>query len=249
MSFSKIADVYDRFNDLSVYENWVDFTLNSLKRKPQTMLDLACGTGWFTQLMIPFVDSIVGVDIDEAMLIEARKEVPQVPSIQFIQGDMTNLPAGLEAFDLVTCYLDSLCFLDDFQAVEQSLNEMYRVLAKQGTLLFDVWTPYQVAEGFDRFEYFDQDDTATLIWESESDPSSLKVSHYLTVYRQIKDQQFERVDVQLNERTYTLNAYLNALIKAGFDSSNIEVFVDYGNKYYDEELDTTADRWFFRCTK
>lgn len=75
MSFSKIADVYDRFNDLSVYEYWVDYTLNSLESKPKKMLDVACGTGWFTQLMIPFVDSITGIDIDEDMLDIARKEV------------------------------------------------------------------------------------------------------------------------------------------------------------------------------
>ncbi|MBZ6528217.1 class I SAM-dependent methyltransferase [Aerococcaceae bacterium DSM 111021] len=249
MSFSKIADVYDRFNDLSVYEYWVDYTLNSLESKPKKMLDVACGTGWFTQLMIPFVDSITGIDIDEDMLDIARKEVVNLPNIEFKYGDMTNLSNDLTNFDLITCYLDSLCFLNDYEAVKQSFTGMYQALSDNGTLLFDVWTPYQMTDVFSEFEYFDQDETATLIWESASDPKSLSVEHYLTVYRQMDGMQFERVDVELAEQTYQLEKYLDALNQAGFEANKIEVFVDYGKKYYNKKIDKKADRWFFRCTK
>lgn len=249
MSFSQIADVYDRFNDLSVYEYWVDFTLNSLDSKPKKMLDVACGTGWFTQLMIPFVDTITGVDIDEDMLAVGRNEVKNVSNVTFEYGDMTNMSHQFMDYDLITCYLDSLCFLNDYKAVEKSFSEMYKILSQEGILLFDVWTPNQITETFDGFEYFEQDDTATLIWESASDHKTLSVEHYLTVYRQKQDGLFERVDVVLNEQTHQLDTYLKALVKAGFKRENIEVFVDYGNKYYDPKEDKSADRWFFRCSK
>lgn len=249
MSFSQIADVYDRFNDLSVYEYWVDYTLNSLDRKPKKMLDIACGTGWFTQLMIPFVDSVTGIDIDEDMLEVARQEVVNLPNVEFMYGDMTCLSADLRGFDLVTCYLDSLCFLNDYEAVKEALQGMYRTLSEHGTLLFDVWTPYQMTDVFSEFEYFDQDESATLIWESASDAESLSVEHYLTVYRQVEGSQFERVDVELQEQTFPLEKYMDALMEAGFQADKIEVFVDYGSKYYDKRTDEEADRWFFRCSK
>ncbi|MFL2128445.1 MAG: class I SAM-dependent DNA methyltransferase [Ruoffia tabacinasalis] len=249
MSFSQIADVYDRFNDLSVYEYWVDYTLNSLDRKPKKMLDIACGTGWFTQLMIPFVDSVTGIDIDEDMLAIARQEVINLPNVEFKYGDMTRLSKDLKDFDLVTCYLDSLCFLNDYKAVKEAFKGMYRALSDQGTLLFDVWTPYQMTDAFSEFEYFDQDESATLIWESASDAESLSVEHYLTVYRQVEGAQFERVDVELQEQTFPLEKYMDALIEAGFQPDKIEVFVDYGSKYYDKRTDEEADRWFFRCSK
>ncbi|XJS11365.1 class I SAM-dependent DNA methyltransferase [Aerococcaceae bacterium WGS1372] len=248
MSFSQIADVYDRFNDLSVYEYWVDFTLNSLNRKPQKMLDVACGTGWFTQLMSPFVDHITAIDIDEDMLAIARQEVGPVDNIEFIYGDMTELQPYYEQFELVSCYLDSLCFLDDFESVSKALDEMYKCLAPGGVLLFDVWTPNQIINNFDGFEYFDQDDKATLIWESAIDEDQLAVTHYLTVYQQ-EDVLYRRTEVQLNERTYRLDQYLQALQQAGFNKENIEVLVDYGHKYYDSKTDTSNDRWFFRCSK
>lgn len=249
MSFSQIADVYDRFNDLSVYEYWVDFTLNSLDNKPDKMLDVACGTGWFTQLMAPFVDNITAIDIDHEMLAIARQEVPDVANIQFQHGDMTALNEYYNQYDLVTCYLDSVCFLDSYQTVSQSLNEMYQCLTPGGVLLFDAWTPYQIQNNFDGFEYFDQDDTAALIWESEVDHDHLAVTHYLTVYRQKDDSLYKRVDVELNEQTYPLEQYLMALEKAGFKKDQIEVFTDYGSKYFVSKKDKDSDRWFFRCTK
>lgn len=249
MSFSQIANVYDRFNDLSVYEYWVDFTLNSLNQKPNKMLDVACGTGWFAQLMSPFVDSITAIDIDSDMLTIAKKEVGVVENIQFVQADMLQLESYYQQFDLVTCYLDSLCFLDNLEAVSKAISEMYQCLTPTGVLLFDVWTPNQILMNFDGFEYFDQDDTATLIWESAVNPDLTAVTHYLTVYQQEEGDQFRRNDVELNERTYQLDQYINALTLAGFSKDKIEVFVDYGSKYYEADVDANSERWFFRCSK
>ena len=48
-NFSQIAHVYDHFNDLEIYERWLDFTLTSRDQAPGKVLDAACGTGWFTQ--------------------------------------------------------------------------------------------------------------------------------------------------------------------------------------------------------
>lgn len=42
---------------------------------------------------------------------------------------------------------------------------------------------------------------------------------------------------------------MDALVEAGFQADKIEVFVDYGSKYYDKRTDKEADRWFFRCSK
>lgn len=249
MSFSQIASVYDRFNDLSVYEYWVDFTLNSLNQKPRNMLDVACGTGWFAQLMSPFVDSITAIDIDNDMLNIAQNEVGAVENIRFVQADMLQLSPFYQQFELITCYLDSLCFLEDLEEVSKAINEMYQCLTPGGVLLFDVWTPNQIRSSFDGFEYFDQDDTATLIWESAVDPELIAATHYLTVYQQDDGDRYKRTDVELNERTYELDQYLEALTHAGFTKDNIEVFVDYGSKYYEADVDVNSERWFFRCSK
>lgn len=67
-------------------------------------LDFACGTGRVSAFMAPFCRHIVGVDISEEMLSEARKKLPKV---KFICGDLTqrqDLLADCAPFDCVTAF-------------------------------------------------------------------------------------------------------------------------------------------------
>lgn len=249
MSFSDIASVYDRFNDLSVYEYWLDFTMNSTQNQPDHVLDLACGTGWFTQLLSPFVGHITGVDIDQGMLDIAQEELEGIENITLSQGDMLNLSFDNNSFDMITCYLDSLCFLENGEDVRTAFSEMYRVLKPGGVLLFDVLTPYMITVGFDEFNYHDYDETGALMWDSESDKEKVSVTHYLTVFDQDeKTGQYIRQEAELTERSYPLQCYQKWLTEAGFNK-NIEVFVDFASRLYEEESDQDAERWFFRVYK
>lgn len=245
MSFSQIAHVYDRFNDLSVYEHWLDFTLSSRDSAPIKVLDAACGTGWFTQLLAPFCERIIGFDYDPAMIRVAENEKGESQNSEYIVADMLDLRHLAQDFDLVTCYADSLCFLADESAVQQALRQLAERLRPGGQLLFDVWTPQQI-EKFDMFSYCEADEQAALIWRSESDIDHLTTYHDLTVFEQVEGI-YQRYDVTLIERTYLLEVYRKMLVRAGFEQ--IEILVNYGESYYDEQQHQTADRWFFRCVK
>lgn len=246
MTFSQIAHVYDDFNDLSVYEHWLDFTLNMLSAKPEKVLDLACGTGWFTQLLEPFVGQLIGLDIDSRMIERAREESP---TINFVLGDMTDFAQEHHDFDLITCYLDSLCFLADFKAVQACFNEVYTALNEDAVFLFDVWTPMQITQHFDGFQYTDYNDEAALIWQSFSNPEKLSVTHELTVFEKETTNLYKRTDVDLHERTYPIEQYLEGLRLAGFKQENMHVYVDFGAEYYEESYHKAADRWFISCSK
>lgn len=247
MSFSKIAKVYDRFNDLESYENWLDFTLNSVEKKPKKVLDVACGTGWFASMLAPFVGSLTAIDIDEEMLTIAKTEDPK-SNISYRQADMLSMQWMDNDFDLVTCFADSLCFLENKEAVAVALDQMLERLVSGGTLLFDVWTPYQVSEGFKGFSYFDSDNTAALMWDSEVYPKELKVEHYLTVFSQLDNSQhYQRQEITLTERTYSLSVYRQIL--ATLPVKSVEILVDYGVDYYDAKRHKRTERWFFRVIK
>lgn len=249
MSFGQIAHVYDRFNDLSVYEYWLDFTLNSRDTQPKSVLDLACGTGLMTDILAPFSTEITGLDIDPDMLSIAQAEAGHLENVTFVQGDMMDLSFAAESFDLILCYFDSLCFLASYDEVVKSFSEAYRVLEEGGAYLFDVWTLYQVNQVFADFQYFDYDEEAALLWESEVDANSNTVEHFLTIFESQDGKNYHRHDVVLREQTYPLKMYIAGLLKAGFKLENIYAYIDYGRVEYASQDEFETERWFFRCFK
>jgi SAM-dependent methyltransferase len=71
----------------------VDLFIDSLglKHSRKRVLELGCGTGLYTQHMVPWCGSLVATDISEVLLREARQKVP---------GDATRfVPQNLEAIE------------------------------------------------------------------------------------------------------------------------------------------------------
>jgi ubiquinone/menaquinone biosynthesis C-methylase UbiE len=101
-----------------------------------TILDVGCGIGSFEQ-HLPTLN-IIGVDISEDMLEEARKRSNKT----FIQGDATDLEFHDAAFDAVFT-VTTLEFLEDYQ---KAVREIARVTNSQGKLVAMMLNP--------RSEYF-----------------------------------------------------------------------------------------------
>ncbi|SDG47257.1 Methyltransferase domain-containing protein [Facklamia miroungae] len=254
MGFTEVALIYDRFNDLSAYDHWLAFTQECGGKEVKAVLDVACGTGYFTRLLVQHFPQVKGIDLNEAMITEAKEHSKNIlDNLVFQQGNMLNLQAEQGKYDLVTCYADSLCFLANEEELKQALFSMANCLKPGGRLLFDVWTPYQLSQGFDQFSYHDEDENGALLWTSFTDPDELKVTHELTVYNyshfEGRQALYTRHEVDLEERTYPLTTYIKYLNEAGFLSQQIQVRVQFGERLYHEFQDQQADRWFFVCQK
>ncbi|MGF3067416.1 class I SAM-dependent methyltransferase [Facklamia sp. P12945] len=254
MSFTDVALVYDRFNDLSAYDQWLDFTLAHAGEAVENVLDMACGTGYFSRLLAKNYQQVKGMDLNEAMIDQAKKQAGnEYENLIFQQGDMLNLEAEEGKYDLVTCYADSLCFLKNEEELKQALFSMVNCLKDSGRLLFDVWTPYQLSQGFDQFSYQDEDEKGALLWTSFTKANDLSVIHQLTVFDRVEseaDQDFyRRYQVDLEEKTYPLATYKNFLLEVGLQPQQIQVLVNFGERQYDESQDQKTDRWFFVCQK
>jgi len=102
----------------------------------EKILDVGCGIGSFEQ-RLPTLN-IIGLDVSEDMLEEARKRSDKI----FIQGDATDLTFHDAAFDAVFT-VTTLEFLEDYQ---KAVQEIVRVTNPQGKLLVMMLNP--------RSEYF-----------------------------------------------------------------------------------------------
>lgn len=171
MIYGTFAQLYDELFESDMYQQWREFVESRLPKSAQTILDVAGGAGRLGVLLAQDGYQVVDFDFSEEMLSLAFKHAQeaQVP-MTLVQGDMRDLN-GLEQYDAITCFTDSLCYLDDFNDVQATLKQMAAHLKNDGWLLFDVITPYQTDEIYPgyMYNYEDPDEQRAFLWRSYAD--------------------------------------------------------------------------------
>lgn len=130
--FQTIAPRYDLINDLQslgMHRRWKRLVVKMAAVRPgETALDLCCGTGDIALLLKEAGAEVTGLDFTPAMLEIARR---RVPGVNFVSGDVLELPFPDRSFDIVTIGYG----LRNLAGWERGLQEMARVLRPGGRLL------------------------------------------------------------------------------------------------------------------
>jgi SAM-dependent methyltransferase len=101
----------------------------------RSVLDLCCGPGRHAAPLAIRGYNVVGLDLDDAALRDARG---RVPTALFVRGDMRRLPLPSASMDAVLCMWQSFGHFDA-EINAAVLAEMARVLRPNGRLLLDVY--------------------------------------------------------------------------------------------------------------
>ena len=137
--FDNIAPTYDQLNhrlSWDIDRGWRRKAIKQLEPyKPQTMLDIATGTGDFAILAAKMLQpqQLIGADISEGMMEIGRQKVKKAALdhiITFERQDCLNLSYPDNSFDSVTAAFGIRNFAD----LDRGLSEMCRVLKKGGHL-------------------------------------------------------------------------------------------------------------------
>lgn len=132
--FNNIAPGYDRLNrlfSLGLDVGWRKRLIKTVMReKPETLLDVATGTG---DLAIAFAKkgvSVSGFDLAAEMLEFGRKKAQAkgLDNVQFVEGDAEQMPFERDTFDAL-----SISFgVRNFENLDAGLREMARVTKPGG---------------------------------------------------------------------------------------------------------------------
>ncbi|WP_344108098.1 class I SAM-dependent DNA methyltransferase [Nocardiopsis rhodophaea] len=141
-TYEKLAEVYDAVTDVPGYSQWMKIFIDLIEahdRPGDRLLDLGCGTGKSSVVFNDLGYQTTGVDISPAMIKIAR-EKKEMSSIDFVVGDLCDLPDFPEMFDAATAAGEQFHYLDDAAALRSALWSVRSRLRPGGLLVFELNT-------------------------------------------------------------------------------------------------------------
>ena len=162
--YGLFSSFYDRLMNDMDYEGRAAYLLSLFARfrpekPPDTLLDLACGSGGLSLPLAARGIDVIGVDGSDEMLARAREKADQAGmSLLLLCQDMRELDL-YGTVDGAVCVLDSLnhlCRTDDLAEVFRRLRLF---IEPGGLFVFDVNTPYKHREilGDNAFVFEEED--------------------------------------------------------------------------------------------
>lgn len=98
--------------------------------KGKTVLDIACGSGYGSNILSQYAAKVVGVDKDAATILKASNKYIR-SNLKFITGDLESIPNNNVKFDVVVSFET----LEHIENHDQMLKEIKRVLSPGGIIL------------------------------------------------------------------------------------------------------------------
>jgi len=137
-----------RRNHLNRINLFLELFNKNIKNKPK-VLDVGCGPGEYCSLIANKCEQVIGMDFSYEILRIAKKDKKH-KNLNYIKGDINNLPFENNSFDVVA----SIGLLQCIKEYKQGIKEMDRVLKQNGFLIVSTLRkPESLLELFPLFVY------------------------------------------------------------------------------------------------
>ncbi len=189
------------------------------------LLDLACGTGSFSEEMAKLGWEVIGVDGSDDMLMQAyekRAESPLVGAVQYLRQDMRKLDL-YGTVSVTLCMLDSINHLPAATDVRQVFSRVGLFTNPGGLFLFDVNTAYKHCNVLkDQCFVYDLPD-CFCVWQNQL---ADKAPHYpvqirLDFFARQQNQTYRRMSEVFTEQIYPHEMLQAYLAESGFSLLNV----------------------------
>lgn len=231
-SYSQFAEFYDRLMSDVDYKKRSAYLLKLFKKfgkKPTLLLDLACGTGGFSNEMALQGIEVIGVDMSEEMLSVARENSAE------LNTDVLFLCQKAEELDLygtvdgAICCMDSFNHITDIKDLKKAIERVSLFMEKDSLFIFDVNTPYKHKHILGDNTFVIEQDDIYCVWQNEYNEKTSTTDITLDFFVNDKDDIYSRFSEYFSERAYTNEELKDTLTVCGFD-----IVALYGDMTTDE---------------
>ena len=225
MSYEALAASYDRLTNDVPYEEILAFYKRLWARyglKPETAVDLACGTGSMAVLLAKEGLSVLGVDQSEEMLTLAADKAAELDNPPyFIRQRMEKLRLP-QPVDLVVCCLDGVNYVTEPAALRECFARVFKALNPGGLFIFDINSEAKL-RGLDGQIFVDEDEAVFCLWRAEFDEESRICCYGMDIFQK-QGRLWQRSREEHLEYAYRSEELTQWLSDAGF--SRIELYAD-----------------------
>jgi len=231
--YSMLATIYDEVMAHVDYEKWTNYIVSLFEKydkKPQSILELSCGTGNVLLSLTSKKYNIFGLDLSfEMVRIAYEKAITRNININYFQADMTCFSLK-RPVDVVICLYDSINYLDDFSKWQQLFDNVYDALVEQGLFIFDICTEKNSMKYFSNYTETGSGSSFEYLRESSYDRKQKIHQNQFTIKFDGDDNRYIESHQQ---RIYTINEIQNFISQSHFQC--LDAFNGFSFRKADEE--------------
>ena len=238
--YQDFAYIYDKLMHQDVdYDAWCDYIENMFDLhgvSPDTLCELACGTGNMTARLSSRGYNMTGVDISSDML---RVADAKTKDVSYICSDMSKLKLD-DKYDAFLCMIDGLNYVITPKSVINTFKTVKEHLNENGLFMFDISSQYKLKEIIGNETFIHSEYDVFYSWENKF-IEKYNLSDMLLNFFVREDDMYTRFEERHLQRGWTIPEMKTMLKKAGFREINV-----YNELTFDAPSDTT-ERLVFVC--
>lgn len=215
MSYSSLAEVYDKLTTNVEYEKRAEYIQSLLEKHGANggiLLDLACGTGTLSKELAKYGYDMILCDLSAEMLAFAREKLPH--SLILCQS-MTELDL-YGTINHAVCSLDSINHLLKPCDVKAAFSCVSLFMEKGGVFVFDVNTIYKHENILGNNSFVFEKDGVFCVWQNAYKRKSRTVDINIDIFTE-KENKYTRLRESFSERAYSIEDITKWLNETGFD--------------------------------
>ncbi len=238
--YQDFAYIYDRLMHQDIdYDAWCDYIENMFDLhnvSPDTLCELACGTGNMTSRLSSRGYEMTGVDISSDMLRVAEAKTEDV---SYICSDMSKMTLE-DKYDVFLCMIDGLNYVITPKAVINTLKTVKEHLNENGLFIFDISSQYKLREIIGNETFIHSEYDVFYSWENKF-IEKYNLSDMLLNFFVRDGDSYNRFEERHLQRGWSVAEMKKMLKMAGFTDVSV-----YNELTFDAPTDKT-ERLVFVC--
>lgn len=229
---------YGRLSE-AVGRQCLDFYLRRNLPQDGLVVDVCCGTGQVAQVFKREGIRAVGIDLSFDMLSVARRTSTTTAG-HLMQANVTRIPMKDSSADLVICSTDSLNHLPSWEAVDQCVASVRRILRPGGWFIVDVLTRSGFSERSD--VSVTVQDTLALVAREIYDEAAGRAWTRITAFTAASKTTYRRVDMNVCRILIDPVRLSRQMHSSGFRSVVFSTYAALGESIKLSEVESAGER-------